>query len=225
MLARKEMLRFVQQSADEFDFLQFLRWLHTGVLPVINLGDAGVADRAVRGLWYLVRRHGHLLHPLFFMVIAAIIAVRRRISWVGDLRRRRVRGSLMFLLLYARYRHHAGRREVLGLIILIRATIARPNVHHRRAEFFRLIVSVAISSSSPGGHQGLRESAAPGRPFANVPEALLRPTSKGLADTGAANVVAGVILTIAAMTLGPRSFTSILGATVIWTLAQAAPGV
>jgi len=162
---------------------------------------------------------------LFFMVIAAIIAVETKdllgsVICVGAIG---FGGSLMFLLLCAP--DIAITQivvEVLGLIILIRATISRDHTFITgEREFFGMVVAVAglLVIFLAGGQ--VFESLPPfGTPiFAQVAEAPSQTyVEKGLADTGAANVVASVILDYRGYdTLGEATvlFTSIIGVTII----------
>jgi multicomponent Na+:H+ antiporter subunit B len=162
---------------------------------------------------------------MFFMVIAAIIAVETKdllssVICVGAIG---FGGSLMFLFLYAP--DIAITQivvEVLALIILIRATISRDHTFLTgEREFFGLAVSVAILLVIFLAGIKVFESLPPfGTPvFAKRPETPSQIyIEKGLADTGAANVVAGVILDYRAYdTLGEATvlFTSIVGATII----------
>jgi multicomponent Na+:H+ antiporter subunit B len=162
---------------------------------------------------------------LLFMIIAAIIAVE-----TGDLLSSVIcvgaigfGGSLMFLFLRAP--DIAITQivvEVLGLIILIRATISRDLTFITGdREFFGTVVSVVIIfviflagikvfETLPDFGSAI---------FAKAPEAASQTyISEGLAKTGAANLVASVILDFRAYdTLGEATvlFTSIIGATVI----------
>jgi multisubunit Na+/H+ antiporter MnhB subunit len=112
--------------------------------------------------------------------------------------------------------------EVLGLIILIRATIARDLTFITGdREFFGVVVSVVIVFVIfLAGVKVFETLPDFGTPiFAQVPGAASQTyVAKGLKDTGAANVVASVILDYRAYdTLGEATvlFTSIIGATVI----------
>ena len=112
--------------------------------------------------------------------------------------------------------------EVLGLIILIRATIARDLTFITGdREFFGVVVSVVIVFVIfLAGVEVFKTLPAFGTPiFAQAPGAASQTyVAKGLEDTGAANVVASVILDYRAYdTLGEATvlFTSIIGATVI----------
>jgi multicomponent Na+:H+ antiporter subunit B len=162
---------------------------------------------------------------LFFMVIAAIIAVETKdllssVICVGAIG---FGGSLMFLFLYAP--DIAITQivvEVLALIILIRATISRDHTFITgEREFFGMVVSVAILLMIFLGGMKVFDSLPPfGNPvFTQSPEAPSQTyIEKGLSDTGAANLVASVILDYRSYdTLGEATvlFTSILGATVL----------
>jgi len=162
---------------------------------------------------------------LFFMVIAAIIAVETKdllgsVICVGAIG---FGGSLMFLFLHAP--DIAITQivvEVLGLIILIRATISRDLTFITgEREFFGTVVSVAIILMIFLAGMKVFDSLPPfGEPiFTKAPEAPSQTyIEKGLAETGAANIVASVILDYRGYdTLGEATvlFTSILGATVI----------
>ena len=112
--------------------------------------------------------------------------------------------------------------EVLGLIILIRATIARDLTFITGdREFFGVVVSVVIVFVIfLAGVKVFETLPAFGTPiFAQTQGAASQTyVAKGLKDTGAANVVASVILDYRAYdTLGEATvlFTSIIGATVI----------
>jgi multisubunit Na+/H+ antiporter MnhB subunit len=162
---------------------------------------------------------------LLFMIIAAIIAVE-----TGDLLSSVIcvgaigfGGSLMFLFLRAP--DIAITQivvEVLGLIILIRATISRDLTFITGdREFFGTVVSVVIISviflAGIRVFETLPDFGS--AVFARIPEAASQTyVSEGLAKTGAANLVASVILDFRAYdTLGEATvlFTSIIGATVI----------
>jgi len=112
--------------------------------------------------------------------------------------------------------------EVLGLIILIRATISRDLTFiSGDREFFGLVVSVVIILVVfLAGMEVLAGLGRFGMPvMARVPDAASAAYIEGgLEKTGAANVVAAVILDYRAYdTLGEATvlFTSIIGATVI----------
>jgi multicomponent Na+:H+ antiporter subunit B len=162
---------------------------------------------------------------LLFIIIAAIIAVETdnllsSIICVGAIG---FGASIMFLFLRAP--DIAITQivvEVLGLIILIRATIARDLTFiSGDREFFGVVVSIVIifviflAGIEVLGTLPDFGSAV----FAKAPEAASRTyISEGLARTGAANLVASVILDFRAYdTLGEATvlFTSIIGATVI----------
>jgi multicomponent Na+:H+ antiporter subunit B len=163
---------------------------------------------------------------LLFIIIAAIIAVETddllsSVICVGAIG---FSGSLMFLFLRAP--DIAITQivvEVLGLIILIRATIARDLTFITGdREFFGVVVSVVILLviSMAGVHVFLETLPQFGTPiFTQVPDAASQTyISEGLQKTGAANLVSSVILDFRAYdTLGEATvlFTSILGALVI----------
>jgi len=162
---------------------------------------------------------------LLFIIIAAIIAIETKnllssIICIGALG---FGASLMFLFLRAP--DIAITQivvEVLGLIILIRATISRDLTFITGdKEFYGTIVSVVIIfviflvgikvfETLPDFGTAI---------FAEVPGAASQTyIEQGLQDTGASNVVASVILDYRAYdTLGEATvlFTSIIGATVI----------
>ena len=162
---------------------------------------------------------------LLFMIIAAIIAVETKhllgaVICVGAIG---FGGSLMFLFLRAP--DIAITQivvEVLGLIILIRATIARDRTFITGdREFFGMVVSVVIIFVIfLAGMKVFETLPSFGSPiFAEVPDAAsLTYIKEGLRETGAANLVASVILDYRAYdTLGEATvlFTAIIGATVI----------
>jgi len=162
---------------------------------------------------------------LSFIAIAAIIAVETKnlLSSVICVGAVGFSGSLMFLFLRAP--DIAITQivvEVLGLIILIRATISvdRTFVVGER-EFFGMVVSVVlIFAVLLTGTKALDTLPTFGVPiFAEIPESASRTyISEGLAKTGAANLVASVILDFRAYdTLGETTvlFTSIIGTTAI----------
>ncbi len=162
---------------------------------------------------------------LLFIVIAALIAVETKdllssVICVGAIG---FGGSLMFLFLRAP--DIAITQivvEVLGLIILIRATISRDLTFITGdREFFGMVVSIVILfviflvglkvfETLPDFGTSI---------FSIAPDAPSRTYIKdGLSGTGAANLVSAVILDFRAYdTLGEASvlFTSIIGATVI----------
>jgi len=162
---------------------------------------------------------------LAFMIIAAIIAVETTdlLSSVICIGAIGFGASLMFLFLRAP--DIAITQivvEVLGLIILIRATIARDLTFiSGDREFFGVVVSVVIVFVIflAGVHvfETLPDFGTPA--FAQTPGTASRTyIEKGLENTGAANIVASVILDYRAYdTLGEATvlFTSIIGATVI----------
>ena len=162
---------------------------------------------------------------LLFMIIAAIIAIETKnlLSSVICIGALGFGASLMFLFLRAP--DIAITQivvEVLGLIILIRATISRDLTFITGdREFFGTVISVVIIFVI--FLAGIRV-------FETLPDfgtAIFAKTEgsasqtyieKGLDDTGAANIVASVILDYRAYdTLGEATvlFTSIIGATVI----------
>lgn len=162
---------------------------------------------------------------LLFIIIAAIIAVETdnllsSVICVGAIG---FGGSLMFLFLRAP--DIAITQivvEVLGLIILIRATISRDLTFITGdREFFGMVLSIVIIfviflagikvfETLPDFGTAI---------FAKVPDAASATyISEGLAKTKAANLVSAVILDFRAYdTLGEATvlFTSIVGATVI----------
>jgi multicomponent Na+:H+ antiporter subunit B len=162
---------------------------------------------------------------LIFMVIAAIIAVETKdllgsVICVGAIG---AGGSLMFLFLRAP--DIAITQivvEVLGLIIMIRATISRDlTLITGDREFFGTVVSVVIIFVIfMAGIEVFGTLPHFGSPkFAEVPGSPSELYIKnGLRETGAANVVSSIILDYRGYdTLGEVTvlFTSILGATVI----------
>jgi multisubunit Na+/H+ antiporter MnhB subunit len=162
---------------------------------------------------------------LFFIIIAAIIAVETddllsSVICVGAIG---FGGSLMFLFLSAP--DIAITQivvEVLGLIILIRATISRDLTFITGArEFFGTVVSIVIIFVIfLAGIKVFETLPEFGNPiFTQAAQAASQAyISQGLAKTGAANLVASVILDFRAYdTLGEATvlFTSIIGATVI----------
>jgi multicomponent Na+:H+ antiporter subunit B len=183
---------------------------------------------------------------LIFMIIAAIIAVETQdlLSSVICIGAIGFGASLMFLFLRAP--DIAITQivvEVLGLIILIRATISRDLTFiSGDREFFGTVVSVVIVGViflaglkilQTKSLKEIRETrqvhpqvvALPdfGTPVYSItPEAASQKyVEKGLKETGAANLVASVILDFRAYdTLGEATvlFTSIIGATVILRL-------
>jgi multisubunit Na+/H+ antiporter MnhB subunit len=162
---------------------------------------------------------------LLFMIVAAIIAVETKdllssIICVGAIG---IGASLMFLFLRAP--DIAITQivvEVLGLIILIRATISRDLTFITGdREFFGTVVSVVIIFVIfLAGIKVFETLPDFGTPiFAKTPAAASQTYIKeGLAKTGAANIVASVILDYRGYdTLGEATvlFTSIIGATII----------
>ena len=162
---------------------------------------------------------------LLFILIAAIIAVETKnllsaVICVGAIG---FGGSLIFLFLRAP--DIAITQivvEVLGLIILIRATIARDLTFiSGDREFFGTVVSVVIIFLIfMAGFKVLDSMNDFGTPIYTQAEDSASQTyiEKGLEDTGAANIVTSIILDYRAYdTLGEATvlFTSIIGATVI----------
>ncbi len=162
---------------------------------------------------------------LLFMIIAAIIAVETRnllssVICVGAIG---FGASLMFLFLRAP--DIAMTQivvEVMGLIILIRATISRDLTFiSGDREFFGVVISVVIIFVIFLAGIRVFESLPDfGTPiFAQVADAASQTYLKeGLSKSGAANIVSSVILDFRAYdTLGEATvlFTSIIGATVI----------
>jgi multicomponent Na+:H+ antiporter subunit B len=162
---------------------------------------------------------------MLFMIVAAIIAVETdnllsAIICVGAIG---CGGSLMFLFLYAP--DIAITQivvEVLGLIILIRSSITRDLTFiSGDREFFEVVVSVVIVFviflAGSQVMQGLPPFGTP--PYSEIAGSASQDyVEKGLKDTGAANIIAGIILDYRGYdTLGEATvlFTSILGATVI----------
>lgn len=162
---------------------------------------------------------------LLFMIIAAVIAVETKyllsaVICVGAIG---FGGSLMFLFLRAP--DIAITQivvEVLALIILIRACLSRELTFiSGPREFFGVVVSVVIIFVIfLAGMKVFETLPTFGVPiFSQVPEAASQTyISEGMQETGAANLVASVILDFRAYdTLGEATvlFTSIIGATVI----------
>ena len=162
---------------------------------------------------------------LLFIIIAAFIAVETdnllsSVICVGAIG---FGGSLMFLFLRAP--DIAITQivvEVLGLIILIRATISKDRTFiSGDREFFGVIVSIVIIFVLfVAGILVFQTLPDFGEPIiSKVPEAASQTyISEGMQKTGAANIVASVILDFRAYdTLGEATvlFTSIIGAIVI----------
>lgn len=162
---------------------------------------------------------------LVFIIIAALVAVETKnllssVICVGAIG---FGGSLMFLFLRAP--DIAITQivvEVLGLIILIRATIARDlTLISGDREFFGVVVSlVIIFMIFLAGVRVFETLPDFGTPvFAEAPDAASQTyIREGLQKTGAANLVTSVILDFRAYdTLGEAAvlFTTIIGATVI----------
>jgi len=162
---------------------------------------------------------------LLFMIVAAIIAIETNnlLSSVICIGAIGFGASLMFLFLRAP--DIAITQivvEVLGLIILIRATISRDLTFITGSkEFFGTVISVVIIFVIfLAGVQVFETLPNFGTPiFAEVPDTASQTyIKKGLDDTGAANIVASVILDYRAYdTLGEATvlFTSIIGAAVM----------
>ena len=162
---------------------------------------------------------------LLFMIIAAIIAVETdnllsSVICVGAIG---FGGSLIFLFLRAP--DIAITQivvEVLGLIILIRATISRDRTFITGdREFFGMVVSIVIIFVIfLAGMKVFETLPTFGTPiFATVGDSASQAyISEGMQKTGATNLVTSVILDFRAYdTLGEATvlFTSIIGATVI----------
>ena len=164
---------------------------------------------------------------MFFVIVAALIAVETKnlLSSVICIGAAGFGGSLMFLFLRAPdIAITQIAVEVLGLIILIRATIARDKTFITGdREFFAVIISVAILLviflAGIKVFEALPEFGTPAFVAAeNQPAASQTYIEQALENTGAANIVASVILDFRAYdTLGEATvlFTSILGAVVI----------
>ena len=162
---------------------------------------------------------------LLFMIIAAIIAIETSnlLSSVICIGAIGFGASIMFLFLRAP--DIAITQivvEVLGLIILIRATISRDLTFiSGDKKFFGTVISVVIIFVIfLAGVKVFETLPDFGTPiFANVPDAASQTyIEEGLQRTGAANIVASVILDFRAYdTLGETTvlFTSIIGATAI----------
>ena len=172
---------------------------------------------------------------LIFIVIASLIAVETKnlLSAVICIGAMGFGVSLMFLFLRAPdIAITQVVVEVLGLVILIRATISRDLTFiSGDKEFFATVVSVVIIFVIfLAGLKVFETLPGFGTPiFAEIPEAQAasqRYIKHGLEETGAANLVSSVILDYRAYdTLGEATvlFTSIIGATVI--LRKNAKGV
>ena len=162
---------------------------------------------------------------LLFVIIASIIAVetKKLLSAVICIGAVGFGGSLLFLFLRAP--DIAMTQivvEVLGLIILIRATISRDVTFiSGDREFFGMVVSIVILLAiTVAGIKVLETLPEFGTPvISQVSDAASNTyIEEGLAKTGAANIVSAVILDFRAYdTLGEATvlFTSIIGATVI----------
>jgi multicomponent Na+:H+ antiporter subunit B len=162
---------------------------------------------------------------LLFMIIACIIAVQTdnllsSIICVGSVG---AIGSLMFLLLYAPdIAITQVVVEVLALVVMIRVTISRDLTFITgQREFFGTVSSIVIIFVIfLAGIEVFRTlpafGVAPFSQFSNTASATY--IAEGLPKTGAANLVASVILDFRGYdTLGEATvlFTSIIGATVI----------
>ena len=164
---------------------------------------------------------------MFFVIVAALIAVETKnlLSAVICIGAAGFGGSLMFLFMRAPdIAITQIAVEVLGLIILIRATIARDKTFITGdREFFAVVISVAILFiiflAGIKVFEALPEFGTPAFVATqNQPAASQAYIEQALKETGAANIVAAVILDFRAYdTLGEATvlFTSILGAIVI----------
>jgi multicomponent Na+:H+ antiporter subunit B len=164
---------------------------------------------------------------MLFVIVAALIAVETKnlLSSVICIGAAGFGGSLMFLFLRAPdIAITQIAVEVLGLIILIRATIARDRTFITGdREFFAVLVSVAILAVvliiGIIVFNALPKFGQPAfAAIQNQPTASQSYIEHALERTGAANIVAAVILDFRAYdTLGEATvlFTSILGAVVI----------
>jgi multisubunit Na+/H+ antiporter MnhB subunit len=162
---------------------------------------------------------------IVFMIIAAIIAVETKnlLSSVICLGAVGVGASVMFLFLKAP--DIAITQivvEVLGLIVLIRVTISRDLTFiSSDREFFAVVVSVVIVLIIfLAGIEVFRSMPEFGKViYAEVPGSPSQTyIEKGVKDTGAANLVAAIILDYRGYdTLGEATvlFTSIVGATLV----------
>jgi multicomponent Na+:H+ antiporter subunit B len=166
---------------------------------------------------------------ILFMIVAALVAVETRnlLSAVICVGAVGFGGSIMFLFLRAP--DIAITQivvEVLGLIILIRATISRDTTFITGdREFFGVVVSVAILFviflAGVKVFETLPDFGTPAFVAATPKTGKIAShdyIEHGLAKTGAANLVSAVILDFRAYdTLGEATvlFTSILGAVVI----------
>jgi len=163
---------------------------------------------------------------MLFVIIAAIIAVETKNLLSSVICIGAIGFGVCIMFLFLRAPDIAITQivvEVLGLIILIRATISRDLTFITGdREFFGTVVSVVIVLVIflAGMHvfdETLLEFGIP--VFSKTADAASQAyISKGLEKTGAANLVASVILDFRAYdTLGEATvlFTSIIGATVI----------
>jgi len=165
---------------------------------------------------------------MIFIIIASIIAVETKnlLSAVICISAAGFGGSLLFLFLKAPdIAITQVVVEVLALVILIRATIARDKTFvSEEREFFGLVVSIVILCVIfLAGIKAFDAMPQFGQP-AFVVHSGPSPTASqdylkgGLKETGAANIVSSVILDYRAYdTLGEATvlFTSIVGAAVI----------
>jgi multicomponent Na+:H+ antiporter subunit B len=162
---------------------------------------------------------------LLFMIIACLIAVQTEnllssiicVGAIGAI------GSLMFLFLYAP--DIAITQivvEVLALVVMVRVTISRDvtSISGDRELFGTVASIVIILIIFLGGIEVFRALPAFGVPaFSQFPNAASQTyISRGLQQTGAANIVSSIILDYRGYdTLGEATvlFASVIGATVI----------
>jgi multicomponent Na+:H+ antiporter subunit B len=162
---------------------------------------------------------------LAFIIIAALIAVETKNLLSSVICVGAIGFGVSIMFLFLRAPDIAITQivvEVLGLIILIRACISRESTFiSGPREFFGVVVSIVIIFVIfLAGIEVFRTLPDFGTPiFAEAPQAASQTyISEGLQRTGAANLVASVILDFRAYdTLGEATvlFTSIIGATVI----------
>ena len=162
---------------------------------------------------------------MLFMIIAALIAVETKdlLSAVISVGAVGFGASIMFLFLQAPdIAITQVVVEVLGLVILIRATISRDLTFiNGDIEFFGMVVSVVlVMIIFLAGVQVFETLPDFGTPvFIQAPQAASQTyIAQGLDNTGAANIVSAVILDYRAYdTLGEATvlFTSVIGATII----------
>jgi multisubunit Na+/H+ antiporter MnhB subunit len=162
---------------------------------------------------------------LLFIIIAAIIAVETKDLLSSVICVGAIGFGAALIFLFLRAPDIAITQivvEVLGLIILIRACLSRERTFiSGDREFFGVVVSVVIIFAIfLTGIKVLETLPDFGTAvFAEVPQAASQTyIEKGLQETGAANLVASVILDYRAYdTLGEATvlFTSIIGATAI----------